>query len=485
MSRLHLNRTTIFGVIQACAHGIVLALGGMAFPQATVLAQEAKPVTFDEHVSAIFKRHCWQCHGDGKQEAGLNLSTYANTLKGGSGGAVVASGRSTASRLWLAVSAPDPAERMPPENDPLPNDQLALIKAWIDGGLRQNAGSAALPTRTLSFTPSTPARNNGPPAMPVNLPPVAPAKTARPFPVLALAASSRGPLIAASGYEQVELRNANTQQLLGGLSFPEGEPQVLRFSPSGSVLLAAGGRPAQSGAAVLFDVRNGARLAEMGDESDAVLAADISTDERFVALGGSGRVVKVFSTVDGMLKHTLVKHTDWITAIAFSPDGKLLATADRVGNIHLWDAASGGVVLPLAEHKDSVRALSWRSDSQILASCGEDGQVVWWEVVKGWPSVSKPDAHPPQRPPGSFGRIANGVLDASFGASGELATCGRDESVRVWSPDGSLMKTFELPKEDTQGQRRKTFPLRVVITSDGNRVIAGDSAGKLHSWQIK
>ena len=90
----------------------------------------------------------------------------------------------------------------------------------------------------------------------------------------------------------------------------------------------------------------------------------------------------------------------------------------RIGNIHLWEAANGGVVLPLAEHKNSIRALAWRTDSSVLASCSEDGNVVWWDVIDGFPVVIKADAHPPQKPSGTYGKVANGVLDCSFGPGG-------------------------------------------------------------------
>lgn len=448
-------------------------------------ADDPKPTTYDDHVAAIFKRHCFQCHGESKQEAGLNLASYAAAMKGDSGGAVLVSGRSSTSRLFKAITAEDPEERMPSKNDPLPKEQIAIIKAWIDSGLRQNAGSTAAPVRTLSFVPSAAIKTDGPPPMPQKLPPTEPAKTARPFPILALAASPRAPLVAVASYERVNFINPTNRELIGSVLFPEGEPHVLRFSQSGSVLLVAGGRPVQNGVAVLFDVTTGMRLAEIGNETDAIIAADLSADERRVAIGGSGRVVKVFSTVDGSLLHTLVKHTDWITAIAFSPDGKLLASADRVGNIHLWDATSGGVVLPLSEHKASVRSLAWRSDSQVLASCGEDGQIVWWEVSKGWPAISKADAHPPPRATGVYGKIANGVLDAAFGSKGELVTCGRDRKVRLWSNDGTELKSFSLDtdtKTNAAPTAIRVFPLRAAITADGVTIIAGDSAGQIHSW---
>ncbi len=473
-----MTRTFLLGLCALVCH----------FAMTAFAAEETRSVNFDEHIAPIFKRHCWQCHGDAKQEAGLNLASYASAIKGGSGGAVLMSGRASGSRLFKALTAEDPAERMPPENDPLPKEQIALIKNWIDGGLKQSASSAALPTKTLSFTPTAAVASSGPAVMPEKLQPVPTTKTTRPFPILALASSPRASLIAAAGYERIDLLDPQSKDVLGSVAFPEGEPQVLRFSRSGAVLLAAGGRPVQNGSAVLFDVKTGKRLAEIGNEADSVLAADLSADERLVAIGGSSRVVKVFSTTDGALQHSLVKHTDWITAIAFSPDGKLLASADRVGNIHLWDAKGGGVVLPLSEHKAAVRALAWRADSQVLASCGEDGLIVWWEIAKGWPAISKADAHPPVRPAGTYGKIANGVLDASFGPKGELVTCGRDGSVRLWASDGTALKEFKLdadPKSPDARSRTRSMPLRAVVNADGTRVIAGDSAGRVHSWPIE
>lgn len=454
-------------------------------------ADDAKPdvksVTYDDHIAAIFKRHCLQCHGESKQEAGLSLATFAAATKGSSGGAVLVAGRSSSSRLFQAITAEDASERMPPENDALPKEQIALIKTWIDTGLKQNAGSAATPARTLTFVPSSIGKSDGPPPLPEKLPSIERKVTKRPFPVLALASSPRAPLIAAGTYERIDFLDPATRELIGALPFPEGEPQVLVFSRSGAVLLAAGGRPVQNGSAVLFDVKSGKRLAELG-ETDTVLAADLSSDERLVALGGSGRVVKVFSTANGSLLHTLVKHTDWVTAIAFSPDGKLLASADRVGNIHLWDASSGGVVLPLSEHKGAVRALAWRSDSQVLASCGEDGLVIWWEISKGWPAITKADAHPPIRPAGVFGRVPNGVLDVAFGSKGELVTCGRDQTVRIWGTDGNALKTIRATTDTSSNaspEGVRVLPLQVVLTSDGATVVAGDSAGQIHSWPAR
>lgn len=126
------------------------------------------------------------------------------------------------------------------------------------------------------------------------------------------------------------------------------------------------------------------------------------------------------------------------------------ARGDRIGNIHLWDGATGGVLMPLSEHKQAVRALSWRSDSAVVASCGEDGKVVWWDVRDGWPLMNKPDAH------------SGGALDCRFDPQGELATCGRDGAVKLWSADGKETKKFSVADDTPAGSTagRRSEPLR-------------------------
>jgi mono/diheme cytochrome c family protein len=449
-------------------------------------AETGAPITFEDHVAVILRRNCVQCHGEGKQEAGLNFTSYASLLKGGSGGKVVEAGRSSASRLYGVITDADPAARMPPDADPLPPDAIAQIKQWIDTGLRENAGSSAVAMRTLGFQPApVEAGDGGPPPLPEGLAVIERPTTRRPYPIVALAASPRAPLAAASGYGVIELVDPASRRPLGAVPFAEGEPLVLRFSRSGRRLLAAGGAPVEAGIAAVYDVVTGARLAAVGQEPDAVQAADLSPDERMVAIGCTSRLVKVFSTETGALLYSLDKHTDWVTAVAFSPDGRYLVTGDRIGNIHLWEAAGGGVVLPLAEHTNAIRALAWRSDSGVVASCGEDGLVVWWDVTDGFPVVTKANAHPPQKPPGTYGTVANGVLDCSFGLAGELATCGRDRTVKVWKADGGEKRSFALPDDGAEGTSRiRVLPTRVAVSFDGKTVMAGDSAGRLHAWQV-
>ncbi len=429
-------------------------------------------ITYDDQIKPIFREHCMKCHGEDEPKAGINLGSYDTAVKGGSAGAVLVAGRASASILFNAITDENEDKRMPLRNAPLSQAKIELIRDWIQTGLRETEKSASLAAnRDIGFHPVVVAKTDGPPPMPENFPVLPAATQKHPFPVVAMAASPTAPLLAVGAYQRVQFLDIHTRTVLGEIPFPEGQPNVIRFSTDGRTLMVAGGKPVQSGSAVLYDVHTGKRLAKIGDELDAVLAADISPDQQMVALGGSGKSVKVYNTADGKLRYKLARHTDWITALAFSPDGKTLASADRAGAIHLWDANAGSILLTLAEHKASVRALVWRIDGKMLASGGEDGVLIWWDASDGWPAVIKNNAHPPKRPEGVFGVLPNGVLSAAFGPNGDLLTAGRDRQLRLWNPTGSQIRA--IPQESS-------LPIQVAVSQDGKTLVAGDSAGQVH-----
>ena len=446
---------------------LLVCLGSAAF------AEDPKPASFEEDVKPILREHCLKCHGDDTQKADLNLQGYASALKGGSGGEVVVAGRPSASTLYRAIAREGDAAPMPPNRPRIADAQVAVVRRWIAEGLRETSGAApAMARRSLEFR-ADPETDAAPGAMPAALPTLDPPGDRRAHPITALASSPRAPLLAVAGHERINLIHAETREPLGALAFPEGVPFVLRFSRDGGVLLAAGGRPVRSGRVVLFDVKSGRRLAEVGDEVDSVLAADLSPDRKWVALGGSGRIVKVYSTADGKLAYSIARHTDWITALQFSPDGTRLASADRAGAVHLGEAATGGIVLSLSEHKDSVVALDWRGDGQALATGGEDGKLIVWDAQGGWPAFALDGPHRPAPTPKARGRRPSGVLSARFTRDGRLISSGRDRFVRLWDGAGKPLAAFETPEG---------LPLQVAPGADGKSIVAGDSAGGLHWW---
>jgi WD40 repeat protein len=258
---------------------------------------------------------------------------------------------------------------------------IETIRNWIDGGVLENSGSKAVVVKKKKFDfalKDAPTQRPTVPPMPtrMSLEPVI--HTTSTTSVAALATSPWSPLAAVAGQKQVLLYHTESLQLLGTLPFPEGVPQVLKFSRNGSLLLAGGGRGGASGRVIVWDVKTGERIFEIGSELDAVLAADISSDQQLIALGGPSRVVRIYATRTGQLLHELRKHTDWIYSIEFSPDSVLLATGDRNGGLFVWEGWTGREYLTLKGHTKSVTEVSWRSDSNILATSSEYATVKLW-----------------------------------------------------------------------------------------------------------
>ena len=450
----------------------------IALPAQLAVAADSKVVTYVDQVRPILQQYCLKCHGNDEQNADLNLQSYATLMAGGSAGAVVKAGRPAASILYQAITNKDEAARMPPKSPPLPAEQVAIISAWIETGLRESKSSKALSTQqTLTFTPKANAamKPAGPAAMPPKLPAFKVTATRRPLGILALATSPWAPLAAASGYEHIRLFNTETEEEIGKLPYPDGIPHVLQFSSNGALLLAAGGKPGHSGSLRLYDVKAGSVMGKFGDELDTVIAAGISPDQKIVALGGPGRVVKAYSTENGKEVYRITRHTDWITAIAFSPDGKQIATGDRAGNLYLSSSSGGGILLSLVNHKGAVRSLAWRSDSRLLASAGDDGRLIWWDTQSGFVAMQNTNPHPPKRPPGFTGNLPNGVLAVVFRQDGVLVSTGRDNHVRGWKTNSNQPYSRPLAKG---------IPIQVAVGHKGEKHVVGDSLGTVHFWAL-
>jgi hypothetical protein len=448
----------------------------------TCTAAFAAP-TYNDDILPLFKNNCTGCHNPDKLKADLDLTTYATAMKGGSSGAAVKAGSPDSSLIYRVTMHLEEPE-MPPKKPKLADAQLNLIKEWIAGGALETKGGAPAKSRDAALAMALPAADtkaDGPPPMPENLPAATdPEVIARPSPIIALAASPRAPLAAVSSHAQILLYNTETKALLGALPFPERQPNVLHFSRDGSLLLAAGGRGAHSGKAVVFDIKTGKRVAEAGTEaSDAILAADLSPDRSLIATGGGDKLVRIYSTEDGKLQRTIKKHTDWVTALAFSPDGEKLATADRNGGLHLWDPRTGTILYTLAEHQARITSLAWRADSLILASAGDDGKLILWDTAEGWAAKSMTPADGSKKDrPGRKTMLLKvpGVLSAEFSPDGRLATTCRDNAVRVYNTSSNPVAVIkDLPD----------IPTAAVFTKPNGQLLTGDFRGVLQLWDLK
>lgn len=438
-----------------------IALTGLSVTCAQARAEEAAPakVTYDDHVKPIFREHCFSCHNPDTKKSDLNLAAFGALMAGGASGSVVEPGDPDNSRVYALVTHAD-EPKMPPNQDKLPQAKLDTIKAWIVGGALENNGSVAKIKKgpSVAMTASSGAgKPEGPPPMPEKLPRQPVVYTPRAAAITALAASPWAPLVAVAGQKQISLYHSDTAELLGVLPYPEGIPHILKFSRSGTLLLAGGGVGAKSGNVVVFDIKTGKRAFEVGEELDLVLAADINEDHTRIALGGPGRVVRIYSTADGALLHEIRKHTEWIYALEFSPDGVLLATADRNGGLFVWESETAREFQNLAGHKAAVTDVSWRIDSNVLASGSEDGTIKLWEM-EGGKEIKNIAAH------------GGGVASIEMAKDGKIVSVGRDRLTKLWDPAGAPLR--DLPAFND-------LATEVAFTHDAARVVAGDWLGEV------
>src|SRR5712691_766806 len=96
-----------------------------------------RPIDFAKDIQPIFANTCYECHGPEKQKAGLRLDQKAAALKGGYSGPILSAGKSGESLLIQVVAGlKEDIARMPKKKEPLTTDQISLLRAWIDQGMR-------------------------------------------------------------------------------------------------------------------------------------------------------------------------------------------------------------------------------------------------------------------------------------------------------------------------------------------------------------
>jgi WD40 repeat protein len=118
---------------------------------------------------------------------------------------------------------------------------------------------------------------------------------------------------------------------------------------------------------------------------------------------------------------TRLRHAHYVTCVAFSPDGKTLATGSRLGDLRLWNVVTGGEIRTFPGHRLGVTALAFSPDGKSLISGGGEPSLQIHDVMTGKP---RPVADVPKDAVWSLAVSPDGKWLAVGGAErGGLASC--------------------------------------------------------------
>ena len=151
----------------ACVLGHQVFGEEAARPAVELPAAAAVTVDFARDIKPLLVEKCHSCHGPDDAQGGLQLHRRADALDGGDTGPVIVPGDGAQSRLLRYVAGLEAGKQMPPDEDPLPTAQVALLRAWIDQGVEWPAvddlpiaGSDHWAYRPLASAQPIPAVNN-------------------------------------------------------------------------------------------------------------------------------------------------------------------------------------------------------------------------------------------------------------------------------------------------------------------------------------
>jgi mono/diheme cytochrome c family protein len=426
-----------------------LLLSATASAQEPASPADAAPVSFTKDVAPLLVKNCQACHGAIDAKGGFQLHTFESLMKpGDSTVASVTPGKPDESELFRLVNETDKEQLMPKDGDRLPDDQIALIKTWIEQGATFDSPD---PKATLaSIIPKVPH-------------PDPPEAYRVPAPITALAFNAAGNELAVGGYHEITIWNPADGTLLRRIKNVAQRTYDLAFSPDGTLLAAASGTPGQLGEVKLFNPVDGTQVKDLVTMTDVAFGLSFSPDGTKLAACGADRSIRIFDVASGAQEVLIEDHADWVMAVAFNHDGTKLASASRDKTSKVFDAKTGDSLITFPGHGDSVFGVDWSADGAAVLTSGRDRKVQIWNPADAAKIADM----------GSFG---NEVYKISLFGN-RVFTCAADNTAHEFAYDSkALVKTFS-------GHTDWVFAL--AYNDATKRLATGSFDGEVRIWNTE
>ena len=200
----------------------------------------------------------------------------------------------------------------------------------------------------------------------------------------------------------------------------------------------------------------------------AVLSVAYSPDGKTIASGGGDKTVRRWDAARGNPIGEPLKHDNWVYSVAFSPDGKTIASGSRDKTVRRWDAATGNPIGKPLKHDDGVRSVAFSPDGKTIASGSDDYTVRRWDAASGKP-IGLPLWH---------GGV---VFSVAYSPDGKTIATGSILASGIFS--GGIVRRWDAASGNPIGEAMKHMHVRsVVFSPDGKPIASGSWDKTVRRW---